>query len=154
MINNMTAPDDAAPFEDVSRLGRLWILALCGYSLLRAVLAWPILIRYGINPALFLVLDVVTAYPLALGQVRIVTGFRKRDYASVQFWVGVAGASFVTPYAYLFLAGHSEMPGYATVALATLVAIMATASVLRVRQQCLGCDPVIAELDLAFDEAA
>ena len=148
----MTAPDDAARFEVVSRLGRLWILALCGYSLLRAVLAWPILVRYGINPATFLVLDVVTAYPLALGQLRVVAGFRERDYASVQFWVGVAAASFLTPYAYLFLSGHSQMPGYATACLAGLVMVMAAASILRVRQQCLGCDPVIAELELAFDE--
>ena len=141
----MTAPEDAA----VGRVGRMWILILCGYSLLRAVLAWPILARYGINPAAFLFLDVVTAYPLALGQVRIVSGFQARDYANVQFWVGVAGAAFLTPYAYLFAAGHAEMPVYASVALGALVAAMAAASILRVRQQCLGCDPVPG-VELAF----
>ena len=62
----------------------MWILILCGYSLLRAVLAWPILARYGINPAAFLFLDVVTAYPLALGQVRIVAAFRAQDFAAAQ----------------------------------------------------------------------
>ncbi len=127
----------------------MWILILCGYSLLRAVLAWPILARYGINPAAFLFLDVVTAYPLALGQVRIVAAFRDQDFAAAQRWCGVAGAAFLTPYAYLFLAGHAEMPVYATVALATLVAVMAAASILRVRQQCLGCDPVPG-VELAF----
>lgn len=144
----MTAPDDAA----VGRVGRMWIFVLCGYSLLRAVLAWPILARYGINPAMFLVLDVVTAYPLALGQVRIVSGFKAQDYASVQFWVGVAAASFLTPYAYLFLSGHTHMPIYATAALAALVIAMATASFLRVRQQCLGCRAAAA-LELAALEA-
>ena len=129
----------------------MWILILCGYSLLRAVLAWPILARYGINPAAFLFLDVVTASPLALGQVRIVAAFRAQDFAAAQRWCGVAGAAFLTPYAYLFLAGHAEMPVYATVALAALVTIMATASILRVRQQCLGCDPVPA-VELAFAE--
>ena len=127
----------------------MWILILCGYSLLRAVLAWPILARYGINPAAFLFLDVVTAYPLALGQVRIVAAFRAQDFAAAQRWCGVAGAAFLTPYVYLFLAGHAEMPAYATVALATLVAVMATASILRVRQQCVGCDPLPA-VELAF----
>jgi len=133
----------------------MWIVVLCGYSLLRAVLAWPILARYGINPAMFLVLDVVTAYPLALGQLRIVAGFRSQDYANVQFWAGVAGASFLTPYAYLFLAGHAEMPGYATALLGGLVAVMATASILRVRQQCLGCETsaIAGDLDLAAEPA-
>ena len=145
----MTAPDDAA----VGRLGRLWILALCGYSLLRAMLAWPILVRYGINPAVFLVLDVVTAYPLALAQVRIVSGFQERDYANVQFWAGVAAASFLTPYLYLFLAGHAEMPGYAVACLAALVGVMAAASVMRLRQQCAGVRGLGApELELALDD--
>lgn len=116
------------------------------------MLAWPILARYGINPAVFLVLDVVTAYPLALGQVRIVAGFRERDYANVQFWAGVAGASFLTPYLYLFLAGHAEMPGYATACLAALVGVMGTASVLRVRQQCQGADLELAPLELALED--
>lgn len=142
----MSAPDEAA----VGRLGRLWILTLCGYSLLRAVLAWPILDRYGINPAAFLFLDVVTAYPLALAQVRIVAAFRDQDFAGAQRWCGVAGAAFLTPYTYLFLAGHARMPGYATAALAVLVAVMATASVLRVRQQCLGCDEAALEPALAL----
>jgi hypothetical protein len=131
----------------------MWIFILCGYSLLRAVLAWPILARYGINPAMFLVLDVATAYPLALGQVRIVSGFKAQDYANVQFWVGVASLSFITPYAYLFLAGHSHMPIYATATLGALVAAMAAASFLRVRQQCLGCRAAAA-FELAAAEAA
>ena len=86
---------------------------------------------------------------LALGQVRIVAAFRAQDFAAAQRWCGVAGAAFLTPYAYLFLAGHAEMPAYATVALATLVAVMAAASILRVRQQCVGCDPLPA-VELAF----
>ncbi len=80
---------------------------------------------------------------------RIVAAFRDQDFAAAQRWCGVAGAAFLTPYAYLFLAGHAEMPAYATVALATLVAVMAAASILRVRQQCVGCDPLPA-VELAF----
>ena len=90
----------------MGRVGRVWILVVCGYSLLRALLAWPLLVHYGVNPAVFLVLDVATAYPLALGQVRIVGGFRGRDYAAVQGWSVVAGGAFLLPYAYLLVAGH------------------------------------------------
>lgn len=42
------------------------------------------------------------------------------------------------------------MPIYATGALAALVIVMATASILRVRQQCLGCRD---DVDLAPDLA-
>ena len=73
-----TYPDPVVTeIEDgpVGRAGWAWIAVLCGYSLVRAVLAWPLLVHYDINPATFLVLDVGTAYPLGLAQVRIVQGF-------------------------------------------------------------------------------
>ena len=125
------------PDDSVGRAGAAWIAVLCGYSLLRAVLAWPLLRHYGINPSAFLVLDVGTAYPLGVAQVRIVQGFAARDYAALQVWGGVAGVSFVTPYAYLLVAGGHAMPAYVKAGLVAVVALIATASVLRIRQACL-----------------
>lgn len=133
----------------MGRLGRLWILALCGYSLLRALLAWPLLVHYGVNPAVFLVLDVATAYPLALGQVRIVGGFRGRDYAAVQGWSVVAGGAFLLPYAYLLVAGHARMPVEMTGGVVALVSVLAAASVLRVRRECLVGDELVLEVAVA-----
>lgn len=120
-----------------SRAGLAWITLLCGYSLVRAVLAWPLLVHYSINPLAFLVLDVGTAYPLGLAQIRIVEGFRSRDFARVQGWSAIAGLSFVIPYAYLLIAGHQALPVYVELGLLLVVAVIATASVLRLRETCL-----------------
>ena len=49
----------------------------------------------------------------------------------------VAGISFVTPYAYLLIAGHQSLPVYVKAGVVAVVALIATASVLRVRQACL-----------------
>ena len=124
----------------VGRAGWAWIAILCGYSLVRAVLAWPFLVHYDINPAAFLVLDVGTAYPLGLAQVRIVQGFGARDFAAVQVGGAVAGFSFVTPYAYLLVTGHQALPLYVMAGLVGVVTLIATASVLRLRQACLDTD--------------
>lgn len=124
----------------LGRAGWAWIAVLCGYSLVRAVLAWPFLVHYDIDPATFLVLDVGTAYPLGLAQVRIVQGFGARDFAAVQVWGAVAGISFVTPYAYLLVTGHQALPLYVMAGLVGIVALIATASVLRLRQACLDTD--------------
>jgi hypothetical protein len=125
------------PDDSVGRAGAAWIAVLCGYSLLRAVLAWPLLRHYGINPSAFLVLDVGTAYPLGVAQVRIVQGFAARDYAAIQVWGGVAGVSFIIPYAYLLIAGGEAMPAYVKGGLVAVVALIAAASVMRIRQACL-----------------
>jgi hypothetical protein len=135
------------PDVSVGRAGVAWIAVLCGYSLLRAVLAWPLLRYYGINPAAFLVLDVGTAYPLGVAQVRIVQGFAARDYAALQVWGGIAGVSFITPYVYLLLAGGEAMPLYVKAGLVAIVALIATASVLRIRQACL--DEVVEAVEVA-----
>lgn len=127
-------------------MGWAWIAVLCGYSLARAVVAWPFLAHYHIDPAIFLVLDVGTAYPLGLAQVRIVQGFRTSDFAAVQMWSAVAGISFVLPYAYLLIAGHQALPVYVKAGLVAVVALIATASVLRLRQACLA-DEVPAALE-------
>jgi len=133
--------------DSVGRAGAAWIAMLCGYSLLRAVLAWPLLRHYGINPSAFLVLDVGTAYPLGVAQVRIVQGFCARDFAAVQVWGGIAGVSFITPYAYLLVAGGEAMPMYVKVGLVAVVALIAAASVLRIRQACL--DEVVEAVEVA-----
>jgi hypothetical protein len=147
-----TYPDTVVTeIEDgpVGRAGWAWIAVLCGYSLVRAVLAWPLLVHYDINPAPFLVLDVGTAYPLGLAQVRIVQGFAARDFAAVQVWSAVAGISFITPYAYLLVAGHQALPLYAMAGLVAVVTLIASASVLRLRQACLhtDCLPVAERLE-------
>jgi hypothetical protein len=123
--------------ETVGRAGVAWVAVLCGYSLVRAVMAWPLLAHYGINPAAFLILDVGTAYPLGVAQIRIIQGFGCRDYAAVQVWGSVAGLSFVLPYAYLLLAGHAALPAYVKAGLVAVVTLIGAASVLRVRQACL-----------------
>jgi hypothetical protein len=125
----------------LSRGGVAWIALLCGYSLVRAVLAWPILVHYGIDPVAFLVLDVGTAWPLGLAQVRIVQAFGARDWAAVQVWAAVAGVSFVIPYAYLLAAGHESIPAYVKAGLVAIVALIGAASVLRVRRACLVTTP-------------
>lgn len=134
----MTEVDDGP----VGRAGWVWIAVLCGYSLLRAVLAWPLLAHYAINPVAFLVLDVGTAYPLGLAQIRIIQGFAARDFAAVQVWSGIAGIAFVTPYAYLLISGDQALPLYVKGGLIAVVALIATASVLRLRQACLEADCV------------
>jgi hypothetical protein len=135
------------PDDSVGRAGAAWIAVLCGYSLLRAVLAWPLLRHYGINPSAFLVLDVGTAYPLGVAQVRIVQGYCTRDYGAVQVWGGVAGVSFIIPYAYLLVAGGEAMPMYVKAGLVAVVALIAAASVLRIRQACL--DEVVEAVEVA-----
>ena len=52
----------------VGWVGKAWIVTIFGYSALRALVVWPTLSTYGVNPWIFLVIDVGTAWILAGGR--------------------------------------------------------------------------------------
>ncbi|MGI9606607.1 MAG: hypothetical protein ACR2P0_10755 [Acidimicrobiales bacterium] len=114
---------------------RAWIVAVTAYAVVRALLAWPTLGQYGVNPAIFLIIDIATAPPYAMGQVGIVSGFRSKQWGQVQFWAVVVLVTFLAPYVYIVVAGREELPLIAYIVLAILVVVFGTASVLRMRSQ-------------------
>ena len=59
--------------------GKAWIVGVFGFSVARALVVWPTLGAYGVNPWIFLLVDVLTAWPYAYGQVRVVLGVRARN---------------------------------------------------------------------------
>jgi len=119
----------------VGWVGRAWILSIFGYSALRALVVWPTLGTYGINPWIFLLIDVGTAWPYAYGQVRVISSARARDWRSVQLWSLIAVVSFVAPYAYIAGAGSGEMPLIAWIIIGALMVFFGVASLVRMLRQ-------------------
>lgn len=127
-----TPIDDAVP---VGWFGRAWIIGVFAFSVARALVAWPTLSQYGVNPWVFLAIDIVTAFPYAVGQVKVVNGFRYKQYRGVQAWSLVVAVTFLAPYIYIVLAGQERIPTLVYVVIAVLAVIFGTASVLRMRSQ-------------------
>jgi len=109
----------------------LWLI---GYSLARALAVAPSLGPYGINPWIFLSLDVGSALPLSYAQLRLVHALRTRDPRRVQGWVSVVIVSFLTPYAYLVLGAGRPLPAVAYAVVGVLVLVLGGATAWRVRQ--------------------
>lgn len=118
----------------VGRLGQAWIVGVVAYSIARALLAWPTLGQYGVNPWVFLTIDLVTALPYGTGQVKIVNGFRQQKYGAVQLWALVVLVTFVAPYVYIFAAGRESMPLWVYGVIAAIMLVFAVASILRIRR--------------------
>lgn len=125
----------------VGWVGRAWILGVFGYSVLRALIVWPTLGDYGINPWAFLVIDVGTAWPYAYGQVRVVNEARMRNWGGTQLWALIAMLSFIAPYAYIAGAGSGEMPLIAWIVIGLLMLFFGLASLVRVIKQIRSPEP-------------
>lgn len=124
--------DDGVP---VGWFGRAWIVGVFAFSVARALVAWPTLGKYGVNPWVFLFIDIVTAFPYALGQVKVVNGFRFKQYRGVQLWSLVVAVTFLAPYAYIVLAGQERIPAIVYVVIGILALTFGIASVMRMRNQ-------------------
>lgn len=119
----------------VGWVGKAWIAGVFGYSVLRALVVWPTLGEYGVNPWAFLAIDVGTAWPYAYGQVRVVNEGRSRNWGGMQLWSLIALLSFVAPYAYIAGAGSGEMPLIAWIIIGLLMVAFGSASVVRIVRQ-------------------
>ncbi len=124
--------EDGVP---VGWFGRAWIVGVFAFSIARALVAWPTLSQYGVNPWIFLAIDVLTAFPYALGQVKVVNGFRFRKYGAVQVWSLVVAVTFLAPYIYIVVAGKERIPTLVYVVIVALAVTFGSASVLRMRNQ-------------------
>ena len=127
--------DDVELSDRIGWFGRAWVAAIFGYSVLRAVVVWPTLGGYGVNPWIFLIVDVATAWPYAVGQVRVVQGLRRRNWKKVETWGLVTLAAFFAPYAYIVGAGSGEMPTLAYVIIGVLVVVIGAAAIFRMLRQ-------------------
>lgn len=125
---------------DTTIWSRAWILGVVAYAVVRALIAWPTLGQYGVNPVVFLLIDIGTAPPYALGQVRIVQGFRRRDWGRVQLWAAIVLVTFLAPYAYIALAGGDDLPAWVWIVMGILVTVIGTASILRIRRDLRAVD--------------
>lgn len=119
----------------VGWFGWAWVLGISVFAIVRALLAWPTLGRYGVNPWVFLTIDVGTAPPYAYGQVRLIKSLANRLHRGTQLWTVVVLMSFLAPYVYVFVAGSGELPLIGYVIVSVLVLIFGLASFARFRAE-------------------
>lgn len=101
-------------------------LAVFAWTVIRGVPAWP-LSMYGMNIVVFILIDLVTAFPYVWFIRNIVTGINSRPvWKLVLDSIGM-GISFVAPYGYILWSTGEQIP---TWVLAVVVAVIAAMAVL------------------------
>lgn len=102
-----------AELRSLGSLGKMWIVTVVVFCALRAVIVWPTLTKYGVNPWWFLALDVGTAPTYGVGQAMGVKILRneRRCMRDAMPWIAMVLVSFLAPYLYL-LASAGHLPLY------------------------------------------
>lgn len=124
---------DTATIRRRRRLSNTWALFVIGWSIIRTLIVWAAVGDYGLNPWLYLVLDLVSASIDAFSTPRMVIRFVDDQYRKALQWALVSLAAFVMPDIYIF-AGTRTLPRKliaVIVAVITITLLSAVIAVLR-----------------------
>lgn len=123
--------------------GKAWTIGVVVLCALRAVVAWPVLLEYGINPWWFLVLDVGTAPTYGIGQamsVKVLRDLETPARAALP-WVLMVLVSFLAPYLYVLRsAGH--LPGYVKWGVVGWMVVFGAFGAVRIAREARVVEPV------------
>ena len=115
-------------------LSRLWLVAVMAWSCVRiaAVQFW--LSDFGINTAVFAVIELVSASVYGAGSARLVIAIIDRQHKAVMKWGMISAAMYLAPDVYVLSAGHAlPVSAYVAIALLLLLTLVQLAWQLRGR---------------------
>ncbi len=112
-------------------LSLTWLGLAVGWSLIRAVIAWAVLGDYGLNPWIYLGIDLASAVVDGMTTPRMVISFVDRQYRRALMWALCSLVAFVVPDLYLFL-GTGHLPKRIIVIMVVIVTITFTVAVVSV----------------------
>lgn len=103
---------------------RSWVGVSVLYGLFRASLVWTFLSQYGVNTAVFLVIELVSSMAYGLSSARVVGAFVDSRWRSLRVWIPVALITYAAPDAYVFLSA-GRLPGGMVEVLVSIVCVTA-----------------------------
>ena len=119
---SVTSPDRT---ERRRVLERSWVIGVVAFVLVRFVIAYSSLARYGRTTVIvFGILDVATAVPYAVGTARLVTSVVDGDLRAAARWGAISCASFLVPYLWLTWAGRESLPMLAYLVIGVLTVLL------------------------------
>ncbi len=109
----------------LARIGATFFIY--GYVVGRFISVYGVFAPYHVNPWVFLVLDLVTAWPYAYAIPRLIEALlvkrQERRVEAVIWWASVVAASFAAPYVYVAFAAQN-VPWELITGLSVFVALM------------------------------
>jgi hypothetical protein len=103
-------------------LARVWAVATVLWSCIRTLLAWVLLGEYGLNPWVYLCVDLGSSLVLGRSTPIMVVSFIDRERQRALRWALVTGVAYVVPDIFLFTSTRRVPP----VTLTVLITLMAT----------------------------
>ena len=112
-------------------LSRTWAGIVVVWSLIRTLIVWAAVGDYGLNPWIYLALDLGAAIVDAFTTPKMVLSFIDDHYRQAVKWAVISLVAFIIPDIYIFL-GTRTLPTRIIVALCVIIGLTLTVGVVGV----------------------
>ncbi|MBK8334791.1 MAG: hypothetical protein KAY11_12370 [Ilumatobacteraceae bacterium] len=124
-------PHDAETLQRRKRLSRTWAGIVVVWSLIRTVIVWAAVGDYGLNPWIYLSLDLSSAIVDAFTTPRMVLSFIDDHFKQAIKWAFISLVAFIVPDLYIFL-GTRTLPTRIIVVVCLIIGLTLTVGVIGV----------------------
>ncbi|MGB8861417.1 MAG: hypothetical protein WCC60_19320 [Ilumatobacteraceae bacterium] len=122
---------DPETLQRRKRLSRTWAGIVVAWSLIRTLIVWAAVGDYGLNPWIYLGLDLASAVIDALSTPRMVLSFIDDHFKQAVKWAVISLGVFIVPDLYIFL-GTRTLPKRIIVVVCLIIALTLTIGVIGV----------------------
>jgi hypothetical protein len=88
-------------------LRRAWVIGVVLYGAFRAMVVWKTLSGYGVNPWVYLVLDISSSIPYAIYSAKLVEGWIDRKLERFYQNFIITALTFIAPDLYILISARS-----------------------------------------------
>ncbi|MFM7685824.1 MAG: hypothetical protein ACKPDI_07865 [Actinomycetota bacterium] len=122
---------DTATLARRRMLSRTWAVVVVAWSLIRTLIVWAAVGDYGLNPWIYLGIDLFSACVDAITTPRMVLNFIDNKYKAALKWAAISLGVFILPDLYIFL-GTRELPTNVIIIVCLIIAVTLLAGVVSV----------------------
>ncbi len=115
-------------------LSRTWAVVVVLWSFIRTAIVWALVGQYGLNPWIYLGIDLVSAGIDAYSTPRMVLAFIDNQHKLAAKWLGISAVAFVIPDMYIFL-GTRVLPKKIIVVVCVIILATTTVAVVGVARK-------------------
>ena len=113
---------------------RLWASTIVLYTFVATFVVWKALHKYGVNPYIFFVVDLITSWFYGLASARLVVAIIHRRWSETQKWGWLSALNFMLPQIYI-LASARHVPKDVYIIIYSAISVMVIFAVVGVISQ-------------------
>ena len=113
---------------------RIWASTIILYTFVATFVVWKALHKYGVNPYIFFVIDLVTSWFYGLASARLVVAIIHKRWSETQKWWWLSALNFMLPQIYILLAAR-RVPHDVYVIIYSVIGVMVAFAVVGIVSQ-------------------